>query len=1139
VVASFSTEHIGYLQRSFLGASVSGNVSELFVGIRGYEDIRLLHVEGISRFWMASEQKALATRQLMTDMLAGLHAEAVPLVFLMLGDVDRVGIYIGSYRDNESLAWPTSRGGVNGDVETIAGSLQSAYPGVFLRPCTSADWDSIYGVIRGAPGFSLITGTPSAKVGTGQVGVEQIERLIRGMYGRRWGYMVIAKPYPPGGALQFYNDGLNEMREVANARAASGSHPTADAYGDLLKRYLERHAIGKTTGLWRVTAYCFGMDQSSYLQARAVSMAVFAGEDSLPDPLRLVDCFGYSREVAHLGQLVAACRHPAPGRLAHQYEYASVLNSAELATLAHLPQEGMPGYVVREYARFDVSPLEARASSGVAIQLGDIVDSAQSGRSTGNRYAIAVDALAEHGMITGITGSGKTNTAFNLLKNVWGRGVPFLVIEPAKQEYRQLLDAEMHPQVGGALRVFTLGDERISPFRLNPFQVLPGVPVQTHIGHLLPVFNASFAMYGPMPQVLEQCIYAIYADRGWDMATGQNQRGEHPRAYPTLGDLYDKIDVVVEGIGYGPRITPELKAALKVRINSLRVGGKGLMMDTPLSTPIEVLLERPAVLELQAIGDDDEKAFIMGVLWMFLYEHRAYSLSGQLGSRRGLQHLTLVEEAHRLLANVPITANPEVANTRGKAVETFCNLLSEIRAYGEGMLIVDQIPARLAPDAIKNTNLKIMHRVVSEDDRLLMGGAMTLDENQLRYVAGLPDGHAVVYSKGDNNACLIRVPLTKDRNAVLPTSASTSFDSSDIKLLPDLSDTSIRILDAPTPEIKIGPSESMTELRISTEVDQDPIKVELLPADSADSAVLSITGVDMLSPGDRCIVEQMSLLRADLAASAPFSPGEKECPLCAGPCSHRSLAGEIAAQAEVQRAFTRYVLSCTHYTPYVRSGLKDMVAVISRFVPYGRYERALLTVTLRVLTRGYFRAIGDCYVWPYTEVERLEGLCMAMIENALAGADMPPSLLPEIKGVAEFQALYMKLCQRSHDPFPECSEVCPHGLCVYRFQLAPLAADGQHKLHGQYLKAWKAANSGSSGVLHVQEELRRVAQQAVRPLLAAEVPADAQARAGGCFLVQKAYAWGEAATDRKSRAAQIGVRATLGDTLLEIKVDAH
>lgn len=1131
VRAGFSTEHIDYLQRNFLGPQITGDASVLFRGIRNYDDVRLLHIEGLPRFWLGSEQKALATRQLMADLFAGLHAEKIPTVFMVLGTLNRINIFIGSYRDNESWPWALSRATVEDDLRTIEGSLHSAFPGILLRQGSSIEWDDIYRVIRSAPGCSLVTGTPTAKLGTEHLGVEQIERLIRGMYGRHWGYIVIAKPYPPQSAVNLYNEGLNELREIANAQASAGASPIADAYAELVKRYLVRHALGKTTGLWRLTAYCFGADSLSFLRVRAVTQAVFGGEESLPDPLRLVDCFGYAREIAHLGQLVLPCQQASPARIAYEWQYASVLNSGELATLAHLPQEEMPGYVVKDYARFDVSPPDlGRATDGRRVQVGEIMDR---GRRTENDYTIGLDRLTEHGLIVGVTGSGKTNTAFHLLKGGWRQGVPFLVVEPAKAEYRQLLDERMHPEVGKALRVFTLGDERISPFRLNPFQVLPGVPVQTHIDHLKAVFDASFVMYGPMPHVLEQCINAMYEDRGWDMATGQNRRGTHHQAYPTLTDLYHKIDVVVGSLGYGARITPELTAALKVRVNSLRVGGKGVMLDTRISIPIKTLLEQPTVLELQAIGDDDEKAFIMGLIWIFLYEHYRANPRPD-AAEPGLRHLTLIEEAHRLLTDVPVSVNPEIANTRGKAVETFCHMLSEIRAHGEGALIAEQIPARLAPDVIKNTSLKVMHRVVSEEDRLVTGGAMNLDEDQLRCVATLGKGEAAVYAEGDDRPYLVQVPLSKGRRSD-EVAIVISTETPDTRLLNDGMTDAIRIIETDDDlDITVGPSSQDAEIKVLEGVPQS-----LAPDDQGEDVVsidatadertsepllpLSISPDEVLSEDDQRIRSHMAAFSEQGELRDVFRSPLIACPVCSGPCVHRALARHVAAEREAQKAFSRYVVTCTHWAGYLRQGLKEVQGHILRHVPYPRKEDALVALVLRLLTENHFRFVGDAYQWPYADVGKLQTRFLSTLEQIWADSEASATGIAAEIDLGDFQGLYRDLCQRSFDPYPQCGTVCSHGLCLYRFHLAPLVRDPW--LHRRYESGFAQGTADAGRTPKVAESLRHTARAATRRVLADEAPEGAKQRGAACFLIQKAYGWPGADDEHRHKAAQWGVEA--------------
>ena len=112
------------------------------------------------------------------------------------------------------------------------------------------------------------------------------------------------------------------------------------------------------------------------------------------------------------------------------------------------------------------------------------------------------------------------------------------------------------------------------------------------------------------------------------------------------------------------------------------------MLDTTRSIPFDTLMKKPTILELEYIGDDEEKSFMMGLILTMMYENY---ISQGISEGENLRHITVIEEAHRLLANYA-KENPYVANVKGKAVETFTNILSEIRAYGEGFLIAEQIP---------------------------------------------------------------------------------------------------------------------------------------------------------------------------------------------------------------------------------------------------------------------------------------------------------------------------------------------------------------------------------------------------------------------------------------------------------------
>ena len=722
-----------------------------YMPVWGHMDAgNLLRVRGLARFW--SEEQAqkhggepVHFEQHMEDMITGWAGLELPLVFCLLGRSQGIEVFTG-VQDPQAAQY-------------VAPVLRGAFPGIQVdgRPVKLGT------MLKDTSFFDhmgRMTGVPTRKAGLvtrqtqgggerrGQV--QQIERLVRALAGQEFGVLVVAKPVTGKQITQATQHGLELIRQTSalvksqvQIRTGVSSEQTdrqAQYCVELLEHNLQRLNQGKAQGMWLTDVTCFAPAPETLLKMLALLRGIFGGSDSLPDPVRTMVC---KRDL------------PPDGGGA----FSTWLNSVELATLCQLPKEEMPGYAVADYARFDVA-LPATLINN-PLRIGKVLDGEQ---PTGDWYTVPLFDLAKHGLVVGVTGSGKTNTVFYLLDKLWNTAhIPFLVIEPAKTEYRDLLTAGF-----ADLRVYTLGDETIAPFRLNPFEFEIAGPdqrihVQTHIDFLKAVFNAAFILYAPMPYVLETCLHEVYTDKGWDLTTSQNRRlpshqrgqeGQWP-VFPTLRDLYEKIDDVVDRLGYEQRIQMDVKAGLKARVGSLLLGGKGLMLDTRHGVPIVELLSRPTVLELEKVGNDDEKAFLIGLILTRLYERRQLQAKG--GVTASLQHVTVFEEAHRLLKNVPTQVETESANTRGQAVETFANMLSEIRAYGEGVLIADQVPTKLAPDAIKNTNLKLMHRIVAADDREAMAGAMNLDETQSRHITTLRTGVAAAFAEGSDRPYLVEM----------------------------------------------------------------------------------------------------------------------------------------------------------------------------------------------------------------------------------------------------------------------------------------------------------------------------------------------------------------------------------------------
>jgi DNA helicase HerA-like ATPase len=314
------------------------------------------------------------------------------------------------------------------------------------------------------------------------------------------------------------------------------------------------------------------------------------------------------------------------------------------------------------------------------------------------------DSLNRHVFVCGATGAGKSQTVRSLLEAATRAGVPWLVVEPAKAEYR-LMAARLP---GTEVIRIRPGEPDAIAAGLNPLEPAAGqagarFPLQTHADLVRALFIASFRSEEPFPQVLSAALGRVYEDAGWDLALGEPADGRPSgAAYPTLTALQRAAERVVTEIGYSQRVTDDVLGFIRVRLASLRHGTTGRFLEGGHPLDFGALLARNVVLEIEDVGDDADKAFLMGTVLIRLAEHLRLTHRATRTGDGGLRHLTVVEEAHRLLRRAESADASGGGGAAGHAVEMFAGLLAEIRAYGEGLVIAEQIPARLVPDVIKN-----------------------------------------------------------------------------------------------------------------------------------------------------------------------------------------------------------------------------------------------------------------------------------------------------------------------------------------------------------------------------------------------------------------------------------------------------
>jgi hypothetical protein len=587
--------------------------------------------------------------------------------------------------------------------------------------------------------------------------------------------------------------GTPVIREMAGqaAREQLAAQQTSDPRSQLAARRASarhnelRHAA--SAGLWRVHLHAGGPAQADADRIAAL-LCASADVRGLPYALLAESAAGNGNghaggtvqrrdTIVNGGQWAAdALLAPAVAALQRgEYEQEGPQPEAPfcastrlLAALARPPSREVPGVRFTLRPEFDLTP-ETAAAGSEAVTLGQVLDSS---RVPAGTLTIPLASLNRHTLVSGATGSGKSQTIRALLEAATSRGLPWLVIEPAKAEYR-LMAARLP-----STQVITLrpGDLTLPPAGLNPLEPASGpdgarFPLQVHAGLLRALFLAAFQADEPFPQVLAAAFTKCYENAGWDLVTGLPLSPGVRPAYPGLEDLQATAVTVVEQIGYGREVTDNVRGFVTVRIGSLRHGTAGRFLDGAHPLDFGKLLNTNVVLEIEDAGDDRDKAFLMGTVLIRLIEHLRLARRHDGTPVPGLRHLTVIEEAHRLLRQPPPGAGTGPA---AHATEMFADLLAEIRAYGEGLIIAEQIPAKLIPDAIKNTAVKITHRLPAADDRAAVGATMNLTPAQSEYLVTVPPGEAAVHCDGMDYPVLARMPDGTAREASGTTPAAGS-----------------------------------------------------------------------------------------------------------------------------------------------------------------------------------------------------------------------------------------------------------------------------------------------------------------------------------------------------------------------------
>ena len=537
-----------------------------------------------------------------------------------------------------------------------------------------------------------------------------------------------------------------------------------------IEEHIKRINTSQTFGMWYSACYIIADDVATATMGTSTLAAIFAG-DSVAAPRAYCNQWDATnaKERGKVLDYLQSLRHPvieltmlqqitdANGNTStkpyqtEQITPAMMISGKEIPTLMGLPRKSVPGITVDSMAEFGRNISEAwRKRVKRPVTFGNIYHMGQIEKTM---TIFDLDAFASHMFICGSSGSGKSNTTYNLLQKLIDNKIPFLVIEPAKGEYK----IEFAGLAG--INIFTADESPYRLLQINPFEFNGGIHIREHLDNIIQVVSACWPLYGAMPGLLKKAFEQVYLDHGWDLEHSERivNRGSK---FPVFRDLVTVLERIIDESPYSAQTKGDYKGALLNRVSSLCNGFEGQIFGRSTGIPDRTLFQDNTIIDLSSIGSDETRALIMGILIIKLRNYRKVTT---IGPNSPLTHVTVLEEAHNILKRCSHETSADSGNVQGAAVESLCRCIAEMRSAGEGFMIIDQSPSAVDEAAIKNTAIKIAMRLPSGGDCEAIGTALSLQENQICELSRLDIGVAAVFHAGWTDSVLAKMGSIWDK----------------------------------------------------------------------------------------------------------------------------------------------------------------------------------------------------------------------------------------------------------------------------------------------------------------------------------------------------------------------------------------
>ena len=586
--------------------------------------------------------------------------------------------------------------------------------------------------------------------------------------------------------------GIGTATGFGGTASASGSASVNTEFLDKFAEYaeqmtemhIERLNEGRNLGFWNSGVYVLGNLPKDVMTVTGMLRSIYSGDNTYLEPIRL-HLFNHNSnakkiltEQFRLLPLVDIDLSKEAGTLGFndgqwhllgkEYQYISTpVNTKELSLATSLPRRDVPGLrFVKTAVRFANNPAVIK---GEKICIGNLVDT---GVIQSTTYDIDLNSLVRHALVAGSTGSGKSTTCKRILSEVLKNDTPIMVIEPAKDDYvRWAIEMNKHLPKEKQFKIYMPGVSEFDGVKTEELKINGFAPAYTkganvdllqHSEIFATLLNACLPSEDVIPIIIEEVVYeTIKKTCEEENIDWENSENEPLKEYPDINGMIRRAEKVMESKNYEEKVKTNFKEVLYTRFKSLKRGMRGRVLNNTTSVDYDELFSGNVIINISRLSGSKDKALIMSLVMNALYEYRISKYNNDESYRKSanenkLMHLCLVEEAHNVL--IKPQGNQSSGSPQTAVADLFGNMLSEVRGYGQGFMIVDQVPTRLIDDAIKNTNYKIVHRLTAPDDQAVMARCMAFREDQTYIIPALEKGNAIICGDEDDAAVWVKIP---------------------------------------------------------------------------------------------------------------------------------------------------------------------------------------------------------------------------------------------------------------------------------------------------------------------------------------------------------------------------------------------